>query len=337
MIFANAYIKGGISMSLLTTPFTCKNLRLRNRLVLPSVTTSTPDENGKVTPATLDFFRERSKGFGLVILEHAYVCPSGKAGPHMLSISDDSDIEGLQSLIELLHGNGCKAFLQLDHGGGWSIPELKQCLNPEKNRSGKLITDELTDDELDQIVLDFASAADRAKRAGFDGVQIKACHVYLLSQFFSPLTNRRTAGKYSGQSFETRIRLTLEVLKAVRNAVGPDYPVSVRFPVQDYDEKGSTLQDCIRAAKLLEANGTDLLDLSGGPKYRFFHPTSKEPGWFGDDAKQIRYELQIPVIVTGGITTLEQAETLLTQDKADLAGVCRAVLKDPQWARPLYS
>ena len=319
-------------MSLLQSPLEYKALQLRNRLVFPSVTTSTPDENGKVTPATLDFFRERTRGFGLVILEHAYVCPSGKAGPHMLSISDDSDMEGLQNLIALLHENGCKAFIQLDHGGGWAIPELQQCLNPEKNPEGRLITQELSDQELDQIICDFASAADRAKRTGFDGVQIKACHVYLLSQFFSPLTNHRTSGKYSGETFETRFRLTLEVLQAVRNAVGQDYPVSVRFPVQDYDENGSSLEDCIRAAKLLEANGTTLLDLSGGPRYRFFHPTSKEPGWFADDAARIRRELEIPVMVTGGITAPMQAEEILLQEKADLVGVCRAVLKNPEWA-----
>lgn len=323
-------------MLTLSEPLKLEHLTLKNRLVLPSMTTSTPDENGQVTSATLDFFRERSKGFGLVILEHSYVSPSGKAGPHMLSISKDEDLPGLQELVSLLHQNGCKTFIQLDHGGGWNIPQLQTCLDPKKNPSGKLITDELTDDALDQIVLDFASAADRAKRAGFDGVQIKACHVYLLSQFYSPLTNHRQSGKYAGTSFESRIRLTLEVLKAVRTAVGTDYPVSVRFGIQDYDAQGSTLEEGIRSAKLLEACRTDFLDLSGGPKYRFSHPAKKDPGWFADDAQLIRRHLKIPVIVTGGITELSQAEQLLKEEKADLIGVCRAALKDPFWARSLY-
>lgn len=322
-------------MSLLTTPITMGSLTLKNRLVLPSVTTSTPDGNGKVTPDTLEFFRERSKGFGLVILEHAYVCLSGKAGPHMLSISEDADLPGLKNLIGLLHQNGCKAFIQLDHGGGWSIPDLQNCLNPQKNLTGKFITDELTDEQLDEIVTAFATAADRAKRAGFDGVQIKACHVYLLSQFYSPLTNHRTCGKYSGQTFDGRMRLTLNVLRAVRDAVGPDFAVSVRFAIQDYDENGSTLEDGIHAALLLEKYGTTLLDLSGGPKYRFMHPFSKQPGWFADDAAIIRSHLHIPVLVAGGITQISQAEKLLEQNKTDLVGVCRAVLKDPSWAHTL--
>lgn len=320
-------------MSLLLSPLITGHMELKNRLVFPSVGTSTPDEDGKVTTATLDFFRERTKGFGLVILEHSYVSISGKAAPHMLSISDDSDIDGLNRLAELLHGNGCQAHIQLDHGGGWTIPALQGCLDPSKNREGRFLTDVLSDDNLEEIIADFASAAVRAKRAGFDGVQIKACHVYLLSQFYSPLTNHRTGGRYAGTSFESRIRLTLDVLCAVRNAVGADYPVSVRFPVQDYDPAGSTLEEGIRAARLIQDNGASFLDLSGGPKHRYFHPFIQTPGWFGHDARLIRQELSIPVMVTGGIVAPGDAETLLAEEKADLVGVCRAALKNPGWAQ----
>ena len=323
-------------MPLLTDPLHSGSLNLRNRLGLPSVSTSTADEEGKVTEATLNFFRERTKGFGLTILEHSYVSSSGKAGPHMLSISSDSDKEGLARLVRLVHDNDCQIHIQLDHGGGWTIPDLQNCLNPEKNPEGKQITDYLSDEELEQIIQAFASAAVRAKEAGFDGVQIKACHVYLLSQFYSPLTNHRTRGKYTGTSFDGRIRLTLDVLRSVRDAVGMDYPVSVRFPVQDYDPAGSSLEEGIRAAQLIQENGASFLDLSGGPKYRYFHPFIQTPGWFGDDAAIIRRSIQIPVLVTGGITEFPHAQQLLTDNKADLAGVCRAVLKNPRWARTFY-
>lgn len=320
-------------MSLLLSPLISGHLELKNRLVLPSVGTSTADENGKVTPATLDFFRKRTKGFGLVILEHSYVSISGKAAPHMLSISNDSDMEGLGQLVELLHRNGCQVHIQLDHGGGWSIPALQSCLDPSKNREGRFPTDTLSDEDLEQIVNEFAAAADRARRTGFDGVQIKACHVYLLSQFYSPLTNHRTGGRYAGTSFEGRIRLTLDVLRAVRGRVGNTYPVSVRFSVQDYAPDGSTLAEGCHAAQLIQDCGASFLDLSGGPKYRYFHPSSKAPGWFGDDARLIKQGLSIPVMVTGGITTPDEAEALLAEGKADLVGVCRAALKDPGWAQ----
>ena len=139
-------------MPLLTDPLHSGCLNLKNRLVFPSVSTSTADENGKVTEDTLNFFRERTKGFGLAILEHSYVSSLGKAGPHMLSISSDSDIEGLAKLVRLVHDNDCQMHIQLDHGGGWTIPDLQNCLNPEKNPQGKQITDHLTDEELDYIV-----------------------------------------------------------------------------------------------------------------------------------------------------------------------------------------
>lgn len=321
------------SLPLLSAPLSAGPLRLKNRLVFPAVGTSTADVHGHVTPATLDFFRERTRGFGLVILEHSYVSVSGKAGPHMMSISNDSDIEGLRSLTALLHKNGCQAHIQLDHGGGWSIPNLQSCLDLEKNPEGRSVTDELTDEDLGRIVEDFAAAAVRASACGFDGVQIKACHVYLLSQFYSPLTNHRTNGRYAGTSFEGRIRLTLDVLEAVRKAVGKDCPVSVRFPIQDYDPAGSTLKDGLRAARLIQDSGADFLDLSGGPKYRYFHPFIKTPGWFGTDAGIIHRHLDIPVTVTGGITAPKQAEALLANGDSDLIGVCRAALKDPNWAR----
>lgn len=168
-------------------------------------------------------------------------------------------------------------------------------------------------------------------------MQIKACHVYLLSQFYSPLTNHRTQGKYTGSSFEGRIRLTLDVLRAVRDAVGRDYPVSVRFPVQDYDPAGSSLEESVRAARLIQEYGASFLDLSGGPKYRYFHPSIQSPGWFGEDATVIRQAVQIPGMVTGGITEYSHAEQLFEDNKADLTGVCRTVLKYPQWAHALYN
>ncbi|NCB62732.1 MAG: NADH:flavin oxidoreductase [Clostridia bacterium] len=319
-------------MALLTTPLVTPKLTFPNRLTFTAVSTSSA-ENGKVTPTTLDFFRRRSRGFGLVVVEHAYVSRWGCAGPKMLSVSTDDDVEGLQALADLLHENGCKAFLQLDHGGGWSIPALQQCLDPEKNPEGRLITQEIEDKQLAQVAADFGAAAARARRAGFDGVQIKACHVYLLSQFYSPLTNRRASGRYPGTSFEGRMRLTLDVLASVRHSVGEDYPISVRFAVQDYDPLGSTMEESARAAVLLQESGVDLLDLSGGPKYRYFHPKSTAPGWFGEDAAQIKRGLDIPVLTAGGLTTAEEAEQLLQSGRAELAGVCRAALKNENWAR----
>lgn len=320
-------------MSLYKTPLVTPKLTLDNRLVFPAMNTSSAAPDGAVTDATRNYFRERSKGFGLVVLEHACVSAWGKAGNTMLSISRDEDIPGLASVVEVLHGNGCKAAIQLDHGGGWTIPELQNTLNPKLNPEGRRITDHITDQELEQVVEDFGGAAVRAMEAGFDMVEIKACHVYLLAQFYSPLTNARTQGRYVGTTFQGRTQLIMDVLQSVRKAVGPDFPIAVRFALQDYDPAGSTLEEGIRLGEMLEEAGADLLDLSGGPKYRYFHPTSKEPGYFGPDAKAVRQGRKIPVIVAGGVTTPQQAEDLLQQGCTDLVGVCRAAVRDPQWAR----
>ena len=317
-------------MSLVTKPLDYKTYHLKNRLVLASCGTKQADLEGKVTEDSLSWFRRKCLGFGMVILEHSYVSEWGKASPHMLSISRDSDIDGLSKLAELMHEKGCNVQIQLDHGGGWSVPELQTCLDLKKNPSQRRVTDTIKDEELDSIVEDFAKAAVRAKKSGFDGVQIKACHVYLLAQFFSPLTNKRTEGKYAGTSFEGRFNLIYQVARAVRETVGEDFQVSVRLPLSDYAEGGLTIEDAIKAAKILE-DYVDMLDMSGGVKYRFMHPEKKQPGYFSDDSKIIKDHVKLPVIVTGGITDIDQAETILEEGKADLIGVCRAVLKNEAW------
>ena len=320
-------------MAFALKPLVEKKYTVQNRLVLAPMKTATCSEDGFVTDKTMDWFDERTKGFGLVIVEHAAVSKFGSSGHNMMGVYDDAHIEGLRRLVDQLHDNGCVAFLQLDHCGGWDVPHLRDSLDPKKNPSGHLITDELTDEQLMQAARDFGTAAVRAKDAGFDGVQIKACHVYLLAQFFSPLSNHRTAGRYRGDTFEGRLQLTLDVLHAVREAVGQDYPVSVRFMLQDYQEGGATLAECITACRAMQAEGLDLLDLSGGVPYRFMNPTDNRPGYFAKDASVVKTALgNVPVIVTGGITKAEEAEALLEKGEADLVGVCRAAAKNPLWA-----
>lgn len=318
-------------MSLLLSPAKLGGMSLQNRLVMASCGTNKADLSGQVTPELIDWYRVRSRGFGLCVTEHAYVSEWGKAAPKMLSVSRDSDIPGLKQLVDAVHENGCKIQIQLDHGAGWQVPQLQACLDPEKNPELRRVTDECTDEQLDQVAADFAAAACRAKAAGFDGVQIKACHVYLLAQFFSPLTNRRTQGAYAGTCFDSRFRLTLNVLRAVRAAVGEGYPVSIRIPSGDFEPGGITVEEARYAACLLAENGADLLDISGGVKYRYFHPQKTEPGWFAEYSMAIRKQVSVPVVVTGGITTGEQAEAILQSGAADLVGVCRAWLKEPGW------
>jgi 2,4-dienoyl-CoA reductase-like NADH-dependent reductase (Old Yellow Enzyme family) len=187
----------------------------------------------------------------------------------------------------------------------------------------------LTKLEIGGIVSDFANAARRVKEAGFDGVEIHSAHGFLLHQFFSPLTNRRT-DDYGG-SVENRVRIHLEIIAAVKEATGDNFPILVRLGASDYQEGGVTIRESEAAALIFEKSGVSILDISGGFNY-FTVPGDNSPGYFSPLTRAIKQKIGIPVILTGGITCAQDAERLLGEDAADLIGVGRAVLNDSGWA-----
>jgi 2,4-dienoyl-CoA reductase-like NADH-dependent reductase (Old Yellow Enzyme family) len=177
----------------------------------------------------------------------------------------------------------------------------------------------------------FSAAARRAHAAGFDGVEIHAAHGYLLDQFLSPLTNLRKDA-YGG-SLENRARLLVEVLQAVRAELPSGYPVSVRLGGCDYMPGGSTIDDAVAFARMVEAAGAGLISVSGGMCYYGRPGHEDTPGWFADSSAPIRAGVGVPVLLAGGIKTGVQAESLLEQGACDLAGIGRAILNRPAWAR----
>ncbi len=188
----------------------------------------------------------------------------------------------------------------------------------------------MTAEQIRETVSWFAQAALRAKKAGYDGVEIHSAHGYLLNQFYSPLTNFRT-DEYGCQSIENRTRFHAEVIAAVREAVGEDYPVAIRLGGCDYAEGGSTMEDCVAACRIFEACGVDLIDLTGG-LFGYVRPDCTEPGYFKDMTVAVKKAVQIPVLLTGGVTTAAEAEALLEADCADLIGVGRAIYSNAHWA-----
>lgn len=196
-------------------------------------------------------------------------------------------------------------------------------------RKSDIIPHELTKNEIEDIVNDFKKAASRVKEAGFDGVEIHSAHGYLLNQFFSPLSNKRI-DEYGG-GVNNRIRIHLEVIKAVREVVGKDFPVLLRLGASDYMEGGSTIEDSKIAAKEFEKAGIDILDVSGG-FCGYNVPGVSEQGYFASLTEEIKKVVSMPVILTGGITEAKAAEKLLADGKADLIGVGRAIYKDSKWA-----
>ena len=315
---------------LLDEPITIGKLTVQNRLVMPPMQTNKTDA-GHVTDELIAYYRERAVGSkpGIIVTEHSCIARNARAAEEQLSIATDNMISEHKRLTDAIHEGGCMAFVQLNHAGSNGIDESVSASSvniPIKKLFKK--PRELSVQEILAIEEAFAVAAVRAVEAGYDGVEIHCAHGYLLNQFYSPMTNKRT-DDYGG-SLENRLRFTVETVTAVRQAVGGDVPVAVRLGGADYLPGGSREEDAVQAAILLETAGVDLLDISGGMCF-FMRPGHIEPGFFSSMTEKIKAEVSVPVLLTGGIKKVEDAERLLEEGKADLIGVGRALLKDAYW------
>ncbi|MHC1719943.1 MAG: NADH:flavin oxidoreductase [Clostridiaceae bacterium] len=323
-------------MSYLTKPFDNGKIKLKNRLVMAPMATSKAEDDGRINKSILDYYEEKSKGgyISLIIIEHSYVSEDGKAAKNQLSVADDGMVDDLKKLSETIHKNGSKAVMQISHAGSLARKEVTDntvgpspIMNPRKLNDS--IPKELTPNEIKNIVNNFGAAALRVKNAGFDGVEIHSAHGYLLSQFLSPITNKRN-DEYGGNILG-RIRIHLEIIKAVRALVGSDYPVLLRLGASDYMDGGTTIEDSEIAAQSFEKAGVDIIDISGG-MCGFILQDNNNQGYFSSLSEAIKRVVKIPVILTGGITEPLAAEKLLAEAKSDCIGVGRAILNDSQWA-----
>ena len=302
---------------MITEPLKIRNITLQNRIVMPPMDRSS-SRDGSISDDLIDHYRERAESTGLIIIEHEYVSPEGRAHPKQLSMAGDEVIEGYRKLADAIHLEGSNAIAQISHAGFEAKVE-----NP-------LNVNAMTLDDIAHVRESFIKAALRTEKAGFDGVEIHCAHGYLLNQFYSPYTNKRT-DDYGG-SLLNRSRLTNEIIRGMREALGEDHIIAVRFGAYDYLDGGSRLEDIGEAVMSFENSGVDLLDISGG-LCRFKNPLSKEPGWFKELSKIARDASNCPVILTGGVKKIADAEALLEGGYADLIGIGRAMLMDAKWSR----
>ena len=311
------------------------SLTLKNRLVMPPMATGKTDA-GHVTEELISHYRDRARFSdpGLIILEHAFIAPAGRANAGQLSIAGDDCVAGLTKLVQAIHEAGSAVFAQLNHAGSGAEPETpgvnlsaSAVASPRKPESG--VPREMTRAEILLTEADFVRAALRAVKAGCDGVELHSAHSYLLNQFYSPLTNRRN-DEYGPQTVENRLRFHLETVDAVRKAVGPNVPIAVRLGGADYLPGGSSEDDAVEACKMLEAAGVDLIDLSGG-MCGYIRRDHSEPGYFSSMSEKIKAAVTVPVLLTGGVKTSADAERLLQEGKTDLIGVGRAIYRDAHW------
>ncbi len=298
-------------------------LELDNRIVQPPMATEKSD-NGQVSESLCEYYKERSGHTGLIITEHSYIMKNGKASKNQLSVGKDANVEELKKLVDAIHSQpNTKVFAQINHAG---------CKTKEEVTGQELIDiNKLTKEELNEIKEAFVASALLVKQAGYDGVEIHGAHGYLNCQMYSPLINHRT-DEYTGSTMDGRTRFQCEVIRAVRKAVGKDYPIAYRFGACDYQEGGSREEEAGIAAKKFVEAGVDMLDVSGGMN-GYMIPGNTTPGWYSNVGKIVREAVDVPVMITGGISTKEEAEKVLEEKCCDLVGVGRAILKDPNWSK----
>jgi NADPH2 dehydrogenase len=336
----------------LFSPLDINNLALKNRLVMPPMALDIATEKGEVTDKLMEHYRSRAvsssresgnktaagsrAGVGLIIVEHSYVSPGGRAHPCQLGIYTDFLIPRLKVLADEIHRFGLSIGIQISHAGARALsapsaPSGFYC--PYLGRYGRAQTEEpelpheLSVAEINRIVIKFQEAALRALRAGFDLIEIHGAHGYLLNQFYSPLTNRRS-DQYGG-TLERRLRFPLEVIEAVRAAVGKKMPTFYRLGADDRLPGGTTPEDSKKALSYFQEAGVDCLDLSGGI---CGYLKNGPEGFFNYLAEELKPLAQIPVMVTGGIRDPVMADRFIAAGKADLVGIGRALLADPLWA-----
>jgi len=325
-------------MSKLFEGSTINGMILSNRFVRSATWEGMAAPDGAVTPNLIETMTALAKGgVGLIISSHSYVRPEGQATPRQLGIYKDGLIQGLQNMTAAVHEWGGKIVLQLAHAGCFAAEQLtEQPPLVVSNLEGPSASPrkEITVHDIQEIVASYADAARRARSAGFDGVEIHAAHGYLLSQFLSPAFNKRK-DEYGGK-IENRARIHLEVCKAIRKAVGKDYPTLVKMNCQDFIERGLTIEDSLQAASLLVTAGVDAIELSGGVltggKLSPSRPginTEEKEAYFQEDAFAFKGQIAIPLILVGGIRSFNIAERLVENGVADYISMSRPFIREP--------
>lgn len=304
-------------MTSLFEPITVKSMRLKNRVVFPPIATNYGLRNDRAR----EYYAERARGgAALVILQGTPTDP----------FASDKWVSGLKPLVDSVHKNRAAIGVQL-----WMGDEM-----PNGEKVAPSPTEgyrEITGGELEDLLRKFAVAAGAARDIGFDTINVHGAHGYFLHQLFSPLTNRR-GDKYGG-SLERRMTFGLECVRAIREAVGEDYPVMYRLSATEFTPGGIQLEDSIAFAKKLQEAGADILDVSAGSRTepaKMVIPDKDQPvGTHVEVAAAIKKVVDVPVVAVGRLHTREACDEVLEQGKADLIAVGRQLLADPYWPKKL--
>jgi 2,4-dienoyl-CoA reductase-like NADH-dependent reductase (Old Yellow Enzyme family)/thioredoxin reductase len=322
-------------------PIQVGTLELPNRVLMTTIKLGYGTSQGDVTDRHIAFYVRRADGgVGLITTEPMYIHPNGRELPTQLGIHEDRLVDGLCRLVDAVHKLGGHIMAHINHAGRVANPKLV----PEGERvsasdvfcpANGVMPRPLTLGEIPACVSYFAEAARRVQEAGFDAIEIPFSHGYLIHQFLSPHTNRRD-DEYGG-SLENRLRFGREVIAAVRQAVGEDFPIVVRMNAKDYVEGGLDIENAEVLAPLLERMGVSALSVTSGTMCESvpycLYPIGTPKAHLLPMAARIRSQVSIPVAVAGRIRTPDVAREALAQGQADWIGLGRPFLADPDWVR----
>lgn len=319
-------------MSLAFTTFQLGRIRLKNRLVMAPMQQYRGAADGSATAYhPLHYGRCAEGGIGLIVVESTAVASGGRLFKDDIGIYADRHIAPLRAVTEAVHGFDVPVFIQLSHGGRKSNPPAgERLLAPSALPfdADYGLPEEMSQNDIDEAVKAFADAALRAAAAGFDGIELHAAHGYLIHQFLSPLSNLRDDA-YGG-SAEGRRRFAREVLAAVRAAVGPEFPVSLRVSASDYVDGGLTPESVADAVNALVPLGLVAVHVSSGGLLPLA-PADTRPGYQLGWARAIRQAVPVPVIAVGGLHRRALIEQALADGQADLVAIGRPILERPDF------
>ncbi len=311
------------------SPLVIGNMAVANRFMRSATYDGSADESGAVTDNSLALYRRLGKaGIGLIVTGHAYVAPSGQAGPGQYGIHDDKMIPGLHRLAKAVHEGGGKVAIQIAHAGinsGFLQAKGEAALAVSATPEATQPHREMNKEDIEMTIAAFATAAERGVEAGFDAIQIHAAHGYLMSQFLSPITNQR-ADEWGG-SAENRRRFHNEVTKEVRRRIGNKVPLLMKFGVKDDEPGGLIIEEGIAAIRQMVENGLDGIEISGGIG---LSSVAKGTAYFRVRAAAVKQAVTIPVAVVGGIRDLETAVEILDRKAADMISMSRSFIREPE-------
>lgn len=318
----------------LFSPLSIGSIEVKNRLAVSPMVTVYCDQEGMATEQYIAYHEARAKGgWGLIITEDYAVDPAGR-GFFTPGLWDDQQIDSHKALTERVHNAGAKIFAQIYHAGR----QTTKALIGQQTVSASAIPcpvlgetpRELNIDEIKKLVSQFGDTALRAKKAGFDGIEVHGGHGYLIAQFMSKYSNKRS-DDYGG-NIENRLRFPLEIINDIRKKCGDDFPIDFRMSGDEFVPGGRTIEETKVIAAKLEKQGVDLLHISAGvygSTWAIIPPMNVTNGWIVDFAEEVKKIVSIPVMTIGRINDPLMAESILKASKADMVAMGRASLADP--------